>query len=103
MRGANTGINVTTETYTHVSIISCYFITLLGCHADDQVARDPFPDTRSSNREPKLYDLEVVDQDGQVGSTDKDLDDIGTSELGYSSSVVRLTGEQDEREVRFKP
>lgn len=102
MRGANTGINVTTETYTHVSIIFS-FVILLERSADGQVARDPFPDTRSSNREPKLYDLEVVDQDGQVGSTDKDLDDIGTSELGYSSSVVRLTGEQDEREVRFKP
>jgi len=48
-----------------------------------------------------MYDLEVVDQDGHVGSTDKDLDDMGTSELGYSSSVVRLTGEQDDREVRF--
>jgi len=69
--------------------------------ADGQVARDPFPDTRSSNREPKLYDLEVVDQDTR--STDKDQDDAGNSELGYSSSVVRLTGEQDEREVRFKP
>jgi hypothetical protein len=76
---------------------------LLEHYADGQVARDPFPDTRPSNREPKLYDLEVVDQDGRVGSTDKDLDDIGTSELGYSSSVVRLTGEQDERELRFKP
>jgi hypothetical protein len=48
-----------------------------------------------------LYDLEVVDQDAR--STDKDLDDVGTSELGYSSSVVRLTGEQDEKELRFKP
>jgi hypothetical protein len=74
---------------------------LLEHYADGQVARDPFPDTRPSNREPKLYDLEVVDQDAR--STDKDLDDVGTSELGYSSSVVRLTGEQDERELRFKP
>ena len=102
MRGANTGINVTTETYTHVSIIPCCFI-IFDQHADGKVARDPFPDTRPSNREPKLYDLEVVDQDRHAGSVDKDLDDMGTSELGYSSSVVRLTGEQDDREVRFKP
>lgn len=96
MRGANTGINVTTETYTHVST---YLFLLIV--ADEQVARDPFPDTRSANREPKLYDLEVVDQNGDARSTDKDMDDVGTSELGYNSSVVRLTGEQDGREVRF--
>lgn len=29
------------------------------------------------------------------------MEDIGTSELGYNSSVVRLTGEQNEKEVRF--
>jgi len=67
------------------------------------VTRDPFPETRSVNREPKLYNLEVSDQDAQTNSTDKDMEDIGTSELGYNSSVVRLTGEGDGKEVRFGP
>jgi hypothetical protein len=98
MRGANTGINVTTETYTHVRS-SIYYLSR--ARLISQVTRDPFPDTRSANREPKLYNLEVTDQEGQVNSTDKDMDDVGTEELGYNSSVVRLTGEQDGREVRF--
>jgi hypothetical protein len=48
-----------------------------------------------------MYDLEVTEQDG-TNSTDKNVEDIGTSELGYSSSAVRLTGDgDDKREVRF--
>lgn len=90
MRGANTGINVTTETYTHVT-------------------RDPYAPTKSVNRDPThakpdQYDLEVT-----ATSTDKDLEmdgDGGVSDLGYgnNSSVVRLTSEEQEegkREVRF--
>jgi hypothetical protein len=53
------------------------------------------------NRDPKMYELEVDGTEGGVNSTDKDLDDVAASELGYNSSVVRLTGEADGKEVRF--
>jgi hypothetical protein len=53
------------------------------------------------NRDPKMYELEVDGTEGGVNSTDKDLDDVAASELGYNSSVVRLTGEGDGKEVRF--
>jgi hypothetical protein len=48
-----------------------------------------------------LYDLEVVDQDAQTGSTDKDLEEGGPSELNYNSSEVRLTGDGERKDVRF--
>lgn len=97
MRAGNTGINVTTETYTHVS----FSPSTMRPKLTRKVTRDPFPATRSMNRDPKMYELEVDGAEGQVNSTDKDIDDVGASELGYNSSVVRLTGESDGKEVRF--
>jgi hypothetical protein len=53
-----------------------------------------------------MYDLEVLEQNG-TSSTDKDIEDqdqdqdLGTTELGYNSSSVRLTAEDEKREVRF--
>lgn len=75
------------------------------------MTRDPYAPARSTNRDaPKQYDLEVTndrDQDifAHSSSTDKDEMENGVSDLGYSSSVVRLTGDMEddkkETQVRF--
>lgn len=70
------------------------------------MTRDPYAPARSVNRDAvKQYDLEVTDAE-TANSTDKEMMDLdnGPSDLGYSSSVVRLTGDEGDRKetnVRF--